>query len=139
MLLSLIAPLLFSSALYTAPPPTKATVETQEVHKEVHRPKDPTILSSVYDATLGYNCVELVRTYRHDIPSMDASQAIVRTHTAIVGAVGKMYYGNSGLWHLFYVKEVHDETLVIVDGNYDEGYITTRVVPRYDPRYEGYL
>lgn len=131
MILSLIAPLLYSSVLFTAPPRTPAPVETQEVHiKESHKKNDPTILHSVYDAELGYNCVSLVRKYRHDLGPFDASQLIVATTTPSPGAVGKMYYANSGLWHVFLVLAVRGDTLLILDSNYDAGFITTRVIDR---------
>jgi hypothetical protein len=139
MLLSLIGPLLFSSALFQSDLTLPVTVETQQPHKESHKIHDPTIIKSVPDAVLGYNCVKLARAYRPDLPQIDASQVTVATTTAYVGAVGKMYYPKSSLWHLFYTLKVWNTHILIVDSNYDEGYVTTRVIPRHDPRIEGYL
>lgn len=106
--------------------------------KEEHRKKDPSILTSEPDPLYGYNCVSLVRRYVPNAPGTDAALYPVTQKDPVVGAIGKMYYDHSGLWHVFYVLEVHDSTLTIVDGNYDEGYVTVRTIPRYDPRVLGY-
>ena len=134
MLLQLIFPLLFSSAIYTETPVTVAPVETQQLHKEVQ--KDHTVIKSEPDAVHGANCVSLVRQYRPDAPSINASEYPVSTTTHRVGAIGKMHYGD--VWHVYYTLEVRDDTLKIVDGNYDNGYVTVRVIPRNDSRIVGY-
>lgn len=101
--------------------------QREEIHsKEVHTPKDPTILSSEPDPILGTNCVAYVRSVRPDAPSMNASDYPVSTTTPFVGAIGKEYYARSGLWHVFYVVAVDGDWLTVRDGNYDSGFITTR-------------
>lgn len=130
MLLQLVAPLLYSSALFTAPPRTPAPVETQEVHKESHKKNDPTILAIVYDEMLGDNCVSFVRSIREDAPNIMASDYPVTSQEPFVGAIGKMYYPRSGLWHVFIVEAVVGSQLTIRDSNYEEGFITTRVIDR---------
>ena len=139
MILTLIAPLLFSSVFYTETLKDWPE-ETQQTHieKETHSPKDHTILSSTRDSVHGFNCVSTVRVYRPDAPSVNASAYPVSTSTASVGAVGKMLYA-SGVWHVFYVLEVLEDALRIVDGNYDEGFVTVRMIPKYDARIVGYL
>lgn len=139
MLLTIIAPLLFSSVFYTETLKYWPE-ETQQTHieKESHSPKDHTILSSTRDGVYGYNCVSTVRVYRPDAPQVNASEYPVSTSTASVGAVGKMLYA-SGVWHVFYVLEVLEDTLRIVDGNYDEGFVTVRMIPKHDARIAGYL
>lgn len=139
MLLAIILPLWYSSVLAPVIPETYSTAETPQVHieKEFHTPKDHTILSSTPDAVYGSNCVSLVRVYRPDAPGVNASEYPVATTTPSVGAIGKIRY-NNGVWHVFYVLEALESTLKIVDGNYDEGFVTVRVIPRYDARIAGY-
>lgn len=138
MILTLIAPLLFSSVFYTEtlkdwPEETHQT----HIEKEAHSPKDHTILSSTSDSVHGFNCVSTVRVYRPDAPSINASAYPVSTTTPSVGAIGKIRY-NNGVWHVFYVLEVGEDTLKIVDSNYDSGYVTIRVIPKDDVRIYGY-
>lgn len=117
------------------------TLETEAkrevVHKEEVRLKDTTVIHSEPDAVLGRNCVATVRHYRPDAPSMNAIDYPISTTTPSVGAIGKMHYGAVG--HVFYTLEVREDTLKIVDGGYDYGYITVRVIPKNDPRIFGYL
>ena len=138
MLLATIIPLWFSSVLLPVIPATYSIAETPQANKEEVRIKDTTVIISEPDAVYGYSCVRLVRRYRPDAPSVNASDYPVSTTTVSVGSIGKMVY-HSTVWHVFYVLEVHEDTLRIVDSNYDTGYVTVRVIPRHDPRIVGYL
>lgn len=126
MILSLALPILFSSALYTALPYTPEIVETQYVHKE--SPKDPTVIDSVPNDVLGINCVAYVRSVRPDAPNINASEYPISTTTPLVGAIGKQYFQRHNVWHVFIVLEVRGEMLLIRDGHYDNGYVTTRLI-----------
>jgi len=112
--------------------------EQVHIEKEVHSPKDHTILSSTRDDVYGDSCVSLVRVYRPDAPNVNASDYPISTTTPSVGAIGKIRY-NNGVWHVFYTLEVGADTLKVVDGNYDEGFVTVRVIPRNDARVVGFF
>lgn len=134
MLLSIIAPLLFSSALFQIDLTPPVPVETQQVHKNSN---NPTILSSEYNAELGANCVSFVRSMRPDAPAINASEYPVATTTPFIGAIGKEYYPKKGLWHVFIVVDIVGDYLIIQEGNYVKYQITTRVVRK--DRIVGYL
>lgn len=138
-----ILPIIFVLSYAEMIPIDNALMEAEakredHIEKEIHSPKDHTILSSTKDNVHGYNCVSLVRVYHPDAPSINASDYPVSTTTATVGAIGKIRYHN-GVWHVFHVLEVGADTLKVVDGNYEEGFVTVRVIPRSDPRIVGYL
>jgi hypothetical protein len=119
--------------------PRHAVIEVKrEVEHKGHvRIKDATVVHSELDDFYGTNCVSLVKRYREDAPFVDASRYPITTTAASRGAIGKMVY-KDGTWHVFYVLEIHDDILRIVDGNYDKGYVTVRIIPRYDGRIVGY-
>lgn len=110
MLLHIIAPLLFSSALYTAPITRTVTDETQQVHteeKEEH---------AYIPDEVACSCVATVRTKRHDIPLVNAEDIHPTSSVPTVGAVAKMVYP-SGAHHLAYVEDVRDGQVYLFHGN----------------------
>ncbi len=93
---------------------------------------------SVHPDSVLCNCVEYTRQYRPDLPSMDAGAFVVSTTTPSVGAVAKMFYPRSGLYHLAVVEEVGDGWITIRDANYTPCKETVRKIWLPD-RVLGYL
>lgn len=91
------------------------------------------------DEEMFCNCVKFVVTRRQDIPFIDASQMVIATSTPYAGAVVKMYYPHSGLYHVGIVVSVMENEIEVLDANYSHCELTQRVVPKNDTRILGYL
>lgn len=99
MILTLLFPLLFGSM-----------ASFGEVHieeKTVHPSENGGITC---------NCVDYVRLYKPDLPSMDASQFKVSTTTPFIGAIAVMRYP-SGARHVAYVRDVVENQILLYHAN----------------------
>lgn len=130
MIYALLFPLLSSVIL-----PQDLTAVIDETSETVHREK---IETRDVPHTVACNCVALARTKRPDLPGMDASMYKISTTTPFIGAVAKMYYPHSGLYHLAYVVDFGKDWIEILDSNYKPCEVTHRRVLLPD-RILGYL
>lgn len=91
-------------------------VTKEEIHEETVTPD------------IACSCVRYAHTKRPDIPLIDAEDHVISTTTPFVGAVAKMYYPNSGTWHLAYVEYVDLERglAIVDDANYEPCKVTRR-------------
>ncbi|MBP9760583.1 MAG: CHAP domain-containing protein [Candidatus Pacebacteria bacterium] len=67
-----------------------------------------------YESTL-CSCVAFARTMRQDIPFINASDMPVSTSSPSVGAVAKLYYPHSMLYHVAIVTDVGEGWIRIDD------------------------
>lgn len=122
--LALIAPLLIASFPVPVPTITADNIEKVETR---NMPR-----------TVACNCVAFARTKRPDLPGMDARNYRISTTTPFIGAIAKMYYPHSGLYHLAYVIDFGDNWVELIDANYKTCQVTHRRVMLPD-RILGYL
>lgn len=90
-----------------------------------------------YESTL-CSCVAFARTMRPDIPFINASDMQVSTTSPSVGAVVKMYYPKSMLYHVAIVIDVGEGWIRLDEANYKPCARTQRVITLPD-RIIGYL
>lgn len=100
MILEIAMPLL-SSVLFPRMP-----IE-EHIEKTAHETRNDVLCS----------CVSYVRLYRPDIPSKNAHEFRAATSTPFVGAVALMRYPASGVYHLAYVNEVRENTVILMHAN----------------------
>lgn len=134
MLLPILFPLL-ASVLIPVPPPTIAqfTIDTVEEEKVEHIEPLP--------LPVACSCVQYVKTRRHDAPLIDAERYQVATTTAFVGAVVKLFYPHSGVYHVAYVEYI-DTTknrILLAESNYEHCKITKRWVQLPHKKILGYM
>ena len=103
-----------------------------EVHIE-----EKTVHQNEY-GNIACSCVDFVRQYRADIPSMNADRFVPATTTPREGAVAIMYYPHSGQSHLALVLAVEGDKITLRDANYEPCMVTERTVTLPD-RIVGYL
>ena len=121
MLITLLFPLLFANMTALG-----------EVHIE-----EKTVHQNEY-GNIACSCVDFVRQYRSDIPSMNADRFVPATTTPREGAVALMHYPHSGAWHLAIVLDFGEGWVRLRDANYEPCKVTERVVQLPD-RIVGYL
>jgi hypothetical protein len=126
MLLSLIFPLLFSVYIPDKPSFHTVLAELQESHIKVEH--TPSLAYIDEQQEIKCSCVLYAHTKRQDIPIIDAEKQTISTTTPFVGAIAKMYYPSSGLYHLSYVKKIDKESnkLLIIESNFESCKITER-------------
>ncbi|MFA6790407.1 MAG: CHAP domain-containing protein [Parcubacteria group bacterium] len=81
---------------------------------------------------LGYNCVKYARSKKEDLPmglwTLQDKKNKIKTEIPQVGSVGvtaESVYG-----HMVVVEEIKTTSLLVSEGNYITGYITTRNIPK---------
>lgn len=82
-------------------------IETTYAEKTDHSGQHESVLCS---------CVDYVKQFRPDIPSMDASAFSVSTTTIRKGDAVKMRYP-SGAWHLAYASDVVGDQVLLMHAN----------------------
>lgn len=120
--------------LYAEMRPLQIALVEQEAKQQDHTEK---IQHYGYEDT-HCSCVAYARIHRPDVPFINASDVTISTTTPFVGAVVKMYYPHSGMYHLAYVESVGDGYIDIVESNYKPCSVTKRRVTLPD-RVLGYL
>jgi len=108
-------------------PPVIEVIETIEYNEyKTHSGKVLTKEKS----SLGGNCVAYARS-RADLPqnlwTLADKKKHIKTNTPYKGAVGVTAESSSG--HLVIVTSIKGDNLIITEGNWIHGYITTRLVP----------
>ena len=111
-------------------PPVAVVSQTIEENEYKTPKRHGGVVLTKKKSPLGNNCVAYARS-QADIPqnlwSLADKKKHIKTKTPYKGAVGVTAESSSG--HLVVIQEIIQDTLIVSEGNWLHGYITTRAVP----------
>jgi len=84
------------------------------------------------------NCVDFVRQFRKDAPSINASDYVPNSDTPVIGAIAVMRYP-SGASHVAYVKDVKNGQVLLRHANVVHCKETVEWMDVHNPRLQGYF
>lgn len=96
-----------------------------------YKTKEHKIVKQYRDSKLGTNCVNYAKS-KASVPNGMSTLSQKKSHiVSKEPEVGKVGVTNEGpVGHVVIVEEVHDDHIVISEGNYRHGYITWRIIPK---------